>query len=148
LRLRHLCNLHHSKPQHGPQSCQPSLIQISSASADVGYSSASGVVPVKIRRRSRMSAREQYIEKAKARIDQWNAEIDKMKAQVHEAEADVKIKYQKQLDKMRAQRDDGDAKLKEVRHASDAAWDDMKSGFDKAWGDIAGAFDDARSRFK
>ena len=95
-----------------------------------------------------MSAREQYIEKAKARIDQWNAEIDKMKAQVHEAGADAKIRYQKQLDEMRAQRDDGHAKLKEVRHASDDAWDDMKAGFDKAWENIADAFDDARSRFK
>jgi predicted nucleic acid-binding Zn-ribbon protein len=95
-----------------------------------------------------MSARKQYIEKAKASIDRWNAEIDKMKTQVHDAEADAKIKYQTQLDEMRARRDDGDAKLKEVRQASDTAWDDMKAGFDTAWGSISGAFDNATSRFK
>ena len=88
-----------------------------------------------------MSEREQYIEKAKARIDQWNAEID-------EAEADAKINYQKQIDGMRAQRDDAEAKLKELREASDDAWHDMKSGFDKAWDSLTSSFNSAMSRFK
>ena len=79
-----------------------------------------------------MSERDQYIEKTKARIYQWNAEIDKIKAQLDEAEADAKIKYQKQLDEMRTQRNEAEAKLKEMRAASNDAWDDMKSGFDKA----------------
>ena len=72
-----------------------------------------------------MSERKQFIEKAKARIDQWNAEIDKMKAKADEAEADAKINYQKQIDGMRVQRDEAEAKLKELREASDDAWHDM-----------------------
>jgi uncharacterized coiled-coil DUF342 family protein len=79
-----------------------------------------------------MSEREQYIEKAKARIDQWNAEIDKMKAKVDEAQADTKINYQKQIDQMQVQRDKAEARLKELRKTSDDAWHDMRSGFDKA----------------
>lgn len=95
-----------------------------------------------------MSNRDHYIEKAKARIAQWNAEIDKMTAKVDEAEADAKIKYQKQLDAARKQRDAAKAKLEEIREATDDAWDDMKAGFDKAWDSISGAFDSAMSRFK
>ena len=53
-----------------------------------------------------MSEKNQYIEKAKARIAQWDAEIDKMKAKADEAEADAKIEYQKQLSEMRTQRDE------------------------------------------
>ena len=79
-----------------------------------------------------MSEREQYIEKAK----------------VDEAEADAKINYQKQIDGMRAQRDDAEAKLKELREASDDAWHDMKSGFDKAWDSLTSSFNSAMSRFK
>lgn len=60
-----------------------------------------------------MSEKSQYIEKAKAKLDQWNAEIDKMKAKIDEAEADAKIESQKQLNEMRAQRDEADAKLAE-----------------------------------
>ena len=96
-----------------------------------------------------MSEREAYIRrKAKARIDQWNADIDKMQAKVHEAEADAKIEYEKQLDEMRAQRDEAEAKIKEIADSGDDAWDDMKAGFDKAWDSMSEAFNSAKSRFK
>jgi len=95
-----------------------------------------------------MSDKKQYIEKAKATLDQWDAEIDKTKAKLAEAEADGKIEYQKQLDEMRARRDEAEAKLNEVAEAGDDAWDDVKAGFDKAWESISGAFDSAVARFK
>jgi uncharacterized coiled-coil DUF342 family protein len=101
-----------------------------------------------IKKEGTMSNRDLYIEKAKAKIDQWNAEIDKMTAKVDEAEADTKIEYQKQLDEAREQRDVAEARLKKMRQASDDAWDDIKAGFDKAWDSISDAFDRATSRFK
>ena len=45
-----------------------------------------------------MSERDVYVEKTKAMLDQWNAEIDKTKAKIDEAAADSKIRYQKQLE--------------------------------------------------
>ena len=95
-----------------------------------------------------MSEKNQYIEKAKARIAQWDAEIDKMKAKADEAEAGAKIEYQKQLSEMRTQRDEADSRLTELRNASDEAWEDVKFGFDKAWDDISNAFTNATSRYK
>ncbi|WP_420403883.1 coiled coil domain-containing protein [Nisaea sp.] len=95
-----------------------------------------------------MSDRDHYIEKAKARIEQWNAEIAKMKARADEAEADAKIDFRRQLDEMRAERDKAEARLTELRDASDKAWDDVKSGFEKAWDDISAAFDSARTRYQ
>ena len=71
-----------------------------------------------------------------------------MKAKVDEAEADTKIEYQKKLDEVRKQRDEAEAKLKEMRDAGDDAWDDMKAGFDKAWDSMSDAFHSAMSRFK
>lgn len=95
-----------------------------------------------------MTEREQYIDKAKAKLDQWNAEIGKFAAQVAGSDADAEVEYRKQLDEMRNQRDKAEAKLKELHDASDDAWDDMKSGFDKAWDSISSAFDNIMSRFK
>jgi len=95
-----------------------------------------------------MTDRKQFIEKAKAKLDQWNADIDKFKAKVAESDADAKIEYRKQLDEMRSQRDKAEANLKQLHAASDYAWDDMKSGLDKAWDSISSAFDSAKSRFK
>jgi len=45
-----------------------------------------------------------------------------MKAKVDEASADAKIEYQNQLDEVRAQRDQAEAKLKKMREAGDEAW--------------------------
>jgi chromosome segregation ATPase len=95
-----------------------------------------------------MTEREQYIEKAKAKLDQWNEEIQEFRAKVAESDADAKTQYRRELDEMRAYRDQAEAKLKELHDASDEAWNDMKSGFDKAWDKISGAFDSAMSRFK
>jgi predicted nucleic acid-binding Zn-ribbon protein len=95
-----------------------------------------------------MSEREQYVEKAKARIDQWTAEIEKMKAKVDETEADAKIEAQEQLDDAREQRDEAEVKLKEMREAGDDAWEDMKAGFDTALGSISDAFNSAMSQFR
>ncbi len=95
-----------------------------------------------------MSNRKQYTEKLKARLDQWNSEIDKLEAKANETEADVKIEYKKQLDELRAQRDHAEVKMKELRDVSDEAWNDMQVGFDKAWDNIAAAVEKARGRFR
>ena len=95
-----------------------------------------------------MSTRDEYVEKIKAKLDQWNAEIDKMQAKAREADADEKIERQKQVDEMRRQRDDAEVRLKELQEASDDAWTDMKSGFDRAWTSLSTAFENAMSRFK
>jgi predicted nucleic acid-binding Zn-ribbon protein len=92
-----------------------------------------------------MSEREQYVEKAKARIDQWNADIEKLQAKAGEAKADAKIEYEKQLRELRAQRDEAKEKLDEIAKASDSAWDDMKAGFESAWDKISSAFDTTKT---
>ncbi|MCZ0813045.1 MAG: hypothetical protein ACQEVT_09110 [Pseudomonadota bacterium] len=74
-----------------------------------------------------MPEREAYIEKAKARIDHWNADIEKLQAKVDAAEAN--------------------AKIKQIAGSGDEAWDDMKAGFDRAWDRISDALDSAMSRF-
>lgn len=95
-----------------------------------------------------VSERDQYVEKTKAKLDQWNAEIDKVEAKMKEAEADAKLEYQKQLDEMRKRRNEAEAGLKEVADAGDQAWDDVRHGFERAWGSLSEAFERARSRFK
>ncbi len=95
-----------------------------------------------------MSEREQYVEKAQARIDQWNADIEKLQGKANEARADAKIQYEDQLKELRAQRDEAKAKLEEMAEASDSAWNDMKAGFERAWENASKAFDSAKERFK
>lgn len=95
-----------------------------------------------------MSKKDQYIEKAKEKLDQWNADIEKAQRNIDKSEADAKIKYQDNLDVMRKQRDEAEAWIKEMRDVEDGAWRDAKTGFDKAWDSMSGAFGRAVSHFK
>lgn len=95
-----------------------------------------------------MSKRDEYLEKIKARFDQWDAEIARLQAKSDEAEADAKIEYQKQLEDLRGQRDEAEAQLKEMQATSEDAWNDLEKGFAKAWDAISDSFEKAASRYQ
>ena len=95
-----------------------------------------------------MSTRDQYIEKFKAKLDEWNAEIDRLEARGRQAEADSRIKYEKELSDLREKRDAAREKLEEIQHSSDDAWQDLKRGADDAWSAARDALAQAAERFK
>ena len=43
--------------------------------------------------------RDAYVEKTKAKLDEWNSQIDKLQAQAKAAETENKANYEKQLAK-------------------------------------------------
>ncbi len=94
-----------------------------------------------------MTDRDEYLEKFKARLDEWNADIDKLEIKAHEAQANAKAQYEKQLVTMREMRDDAQKKFSEMQKATDEAWDVMLRGTEKAWQTWASAFEKARSKF-
>lgn len=93
-----------------------------------------------------MSDKEAYERKLEAKLEEWQADIDKLRAQAKEAGADAQIRYQQQIDELRKYRDDMEARLAEMREAQSAAWTDIKGGVDKAWDDMSKAMQDAWKR--
>jgi hypothetical protein len=55
-----------------------------------------------------------YVQKLKAKIDEWNAEIDKLAAEADQADAESKIEYDKQLELLRARRKEVDVKCQHI----------------------------------
>lgn len=95
-----------------------------------------------------MSNRDAYVQKMKARLDEWNADIDKLAAKAEAAEADAKIAYQAQVENLRTKHAEAGQKLEELGAASEGAWEDMRSGIESAWQSIGTAVKDAFSRFR
>lgn len=93
-----------------------------------------------------MSDKQAYERKLEAKLEEWQADIDKLRAKAKQAGADAQIAYQKQIDDLRKGRDEMEGKLTEIRNAQSAAWSDIKSGADKAWDDMSKAMKDAWSR--
>ena len=93
-----------------------------------------------------MSEKQSYIDKAKARLDQWEAEIDKLRAKMDEAGADARIEYRDELDELRKRRAEAKEKLSKLADAGDDAWDDVRHGLETAWDRVETAFKKATSR--
>jgi chromosome segregation ATPase len=95
-----------------------------------------------------MTDRDEHLDKFKAKLDEWNAEIDKLESNARKAQAGAKAQYDKQLALLREMRDDAQKNFSEMQNATTEAWDVMLQGTEKAWHAWINAFDDARSKFK
>ncbi|NVJ53906.1 MAG: coiled coil domain-containing protein [Campylobacteraceae bacterium] len=95
-----------------------------------------------------MSMKKEYERKLQAQLDEWSAEIDKLKAQAEGEKADKKIEYYEQIESLKSMQSEANEKLTELQNASDDAWEDLKAGVDNAWDSLGNALTSAKSRFK
>ena len=95
-----------------------------------------------------MKDKEAYIRKLHAKIDEWNADIDKLTAKASQVEAESRIEYQKQIEAIKSKRDDIEKKAAEISHSGGEAIGDLKAGIDLAWEAMNEAIKSAASRFK
>ncbi len=95
-----------------------------------------------------MSKRDEYVEKMKAQLDQWNAEIAKWEAKAREAQAGGRAEYDKRLEAVREQRERAMYQLRLIQSAAGDAWQDLMRGTDEAWARMREAFDKASSHFR
>ena len=94
-----------------------------------------------------MSKRDEYVEKLKSQLDQWNAEVTKWEGKSREAQASMHAEMDKQLEAYRRQRDQALEQLRKVQSASGEAWVDLMRGADDAWAKMREAFERARTHF-
>jgi len=94
-----------------------------------------------------MDKREEYVQKLKGQLDQWNAEVAKWEAKTKEAQASARAEYEKQLAEFRRQRDQALEQMRRIQGASGDAWLEVVRGADEAWARMREAFEKARSHF-
>jgi lipid II:glycine glycyltransferase (peptidoglycan interpeptide bridge formation enzyme) len=94
-----------------------------------------------------MISRDEYVQKLKSQIEQWNAEAARWEAKAKAAQAGMQAEYAKQLEQYRGKRDAALAELRRVQNASADAWKDMMRGADAAFKSMQDAFDKARRHF-
>jgi len=95
-----------------------------------------------------MNEKELYQQQKQAQLDEWKAEVDKLKAKASAASADVQMELNKQIEALEGKIENGKAKLAEVADASEDAWESIKDGVESAWDSMKSAFNDAAAKFK
>jgi lipid II:glycine glycyltransferase (peptidoglycan interpeptide bridge formation enzyme) len=95
-----------------------------------------------------MPNRDEYVEKMKNQLDQWNAEIAKWEVKSREAQAEARAEYDKRLEALKQQREQAMYQMKLLQAAAGEAWVEMMRGTDEAWARMREAFDKASSHFR
>ena len=91
--------------------------------------------------------RDEYVEKLKAQIDLWNADMAKLEARAKLGQANLKTEYAAQLEQFRKRRDDAISEMKRIQGASMDAWGELARGADAALKNMQDAFEKARASF-
>lgn len=94
-----------------------------------------------------MSRKAAYEQKLKAQLDEWSAEIARMKAKADKADADAQLRFHDQISELQDKQQDVRKKLDELQNSGESAFDDLKAGIESAWHSMGKALEKAQSRF-
>ena len=95
-----------------------------------------------------MTMREDYERRLQAQLADWKVELDKLWAQAKGAQAGAAKEYQRQIDRLKAQREAMEKDLAKMRKASEASWKDLRAGTEQAWKAMEQAVSAAWTRFR
>ncbi len=95
-----------------------------------------------------MKDRELQEKKFRAQLDEWKAEMEKLKAQAMKASSDAGLHMNRQIGALEAKIADAERRFTELSRANDDAWNDVKDGVAEAWDTLKAAFNDAVAKYK
>lgn len=95
-----------------------------------------------------MDTKQVYEDKMNARLHEWQAKIDVLKARADKATAEQKIKYNDEIESLRNRQQHLYKKLDELRLAGNDGWEDLKTGVEQAYQDLKSAVERAGERFQ
>ena len=95
-----------------------------------------------------MATKDAYKKKLEAQLNEWDAKLDVLTAQSQKASADLRIHYENELEKLKAQRAAARNLLADLNARGEHAWEDMKDGAEKVWAEMGKAMENIASRFK
>lgn len=95
-----------------------------------------------------MSKKQVYEEKFAARLKEFNARIEVLKAKAMQAESSVKMDYFETIEDLEQKRTKALEQLAALKAAGDNAWEDLKGGVENAWSNLEEAVKAATSHFK
>ena len=95
-----------------------------------------------------MNNKKAYEKKIQAQVDEWNAEIEKLKAQASQVRADMQINYNNQIEELQQRKKSVNKKLTQLKQASEESWEDLKAGIDEGIDLFKITVDSIISRYK
>lgn len=95
-----------------------------------------------------MESREEWVERAKTKLDDWNAELSELEARARTAKAESRAHYERLVGNLRTYRDEAREKLAEVQRGGDTAWTEASRGLQRSWTALSEGFRAAIDEFR
>jgi hypothetical protein len=92
-----------------------------------------------------MAKRDEYVERVKKRLDQWNADIRKLEDAYAKAEAGARIRLREQIESLRRHREQAQDQIRRIEDAAEEAWHEIARGAEEAWRIIGDVFSGRQS---
>ena len=95
-----------------------------------------------------MTSRDEFVDKLKAKLDDWNADIDRLESELSSLSGEMQDEVGAQISKLRGHRDEMRTKMGQIHEVSEEAWEEMSRGLDEAWQALAEGFKKAKVKIK
>jgi chromosome segregation ATPase len=95
-----------------------------------------------------MTTRDEAVKKMKAKLDEWNAQMDELEKEGKDVSAELKTKYDAQLKEVRKHSDAVKAKIEKLMASGEGAWEDAKGEAEHAWEAFVHSVNYFKSHFK
>ena len=92
--------------------------------------------------------RDQFVARFKAKLDEWNEDIDQLEGRAQKAGAKLRQESRDRLNNVRQKHDAVNHGFRELRESIGEAWHDVREGLEEAGEDLRAAIADARNRFR
>lgn len=94
-----------------------------------------------------MNSPDLYKEKLAAQLKEWEARIETLEARIGSLGAEMRVKSQEEIEKLRAKQQAAREMLERFGDSSAQTWQEAKHAADKVWIDIKTHVDEIRARF-
>ena len=95
-----------------------------------------------------MNERELYRQKQQAQLEEWKADLGKLKARAAREESEAQLSLSEQVKTFEIRIEEQQANLTRLAQASDDTWESIKEGMETGWDSLKSAFSDAAAKLK
>jgi chromosome segregation ATPase len=92
--------------------------------------------------------KENYRQRFESQLDEWRADIDRLREKARYATAETKLKYQESIDRLELRMNEGRSKLKDLKESRGEVWEVVKDGADSIWDTMKATFAEVKEKLK
>lgn len=88
-----------------------------------------------------------YRQKVRAQIKEMKAKMQMLEARAEKSNADIRIKYQKNMNDWKSRFNEVETKLEKLSDSAEKSWDEIQTGIDTSMKDLRKSIESAAKQF-